>query len=198
MLYLMNAYQCVAITVGTKQLSNSEETKSITFRLPKRILEQVELEAEQNNVSENVLVKQILTNYVDWFRLSKGIGMIPITKESIRRMSEHLDAASITGIVADISSMIENFSTIRYGKYDFSTILDSLSMYVQMSNSQLIHLREGSNHRFLINHNLGITWSLILEQLFKTMFVKFMELSQIQFKTTDDSVIASVTLTSVD
>lgn len=87
MLYLMNAYQCVAITVGTKQLSNSEETKSITFRLPKRILEQVELEAEQNNVSENVLVKQILTNYVDWFRLSKGIGMIPITKESIRRMS---------------------------------------------------------------------------------------------------------------
>lgn len=115
MLYLMNAYQCVAITVGTKQLSNSEETKSITFRLPKRILEQVELEAEQNNVSENVLVKQILTNYVDWFRLSKGIGMIPITKESIRRMSEHLDAASITGIVADISSMIENFSTIRMG-----------------------------------------------------------------------------------
>lgn len=100
--------------MGAKQLPNSEETKSVTFRLPKRILEQVELEAEQNNVSENVLVKQILTNYVDWFRLSKGIGMMPITKESIRRMSEHLDAASITGIVVDISSMIENFSTIRY------------------------------------------------------------------------------------
>jgi len=181
--------------MGAKQLSNSEETKSITFRLPKRILEQVDLEAKQNNVSENVLVKQILTNYVDWFRLSKGIGMMPITKESLRKISEHLDAASISGIVGDISLMIESFSTMRYGKCDFNTILDSSSMYVQMSNSQLVHLREGHNHRFLISHNLGMTWSLVLEQLLGMMFAKFVDASQIKFRTTDDSVITSVTLT---
>ncbi len=184
--------------MGIEQLSNHEETKSITFRLPKRILEQVELEAEQNNISENVLVRQILTNYVDWFRLSKGIGMMPITKESLRKLSEHLDGTSINSIVNDISAMIKNFSIIRYGKYDLSTTLDSLSMYIQMSNSQLVHLREGNNHRFLISHNLGIMWSLVLEQLFKAIFGEFIDNSQIKFKTTDDSIIASVTLTSLD
>ena len=56
------------------QLSNGQEkTQSITFRLPHRILEQIELEAKQNNISENVLVKQILTNYVDLFRVTRGI-----------------------------------------------------------------------------------------------------------------------------
>ncbi len=197
MLYPTNAYLYVAIMMGVKQLSDHEETKSITFRLPKRILDQVEMEAGQNNVSENVLVRQILTNYVDWFRLSKGIGVIPITKESFRQLGEHLDGASINRIVQDISSMIKNFSTIRYGKYDLSTTLDSLSMYVQMSNSQLVHLREGNEHRFLISHNLGITWSLVLEQLVKAIFGEFIDSSQIKFKTSDDSIIASVTMTSL-
>lgn len=47
----------------------TQRTQSITFRLPKRILDQIELEAKQSNVSENALVKQNLTNYADWFRL---------------------------------------------------------------------------------------------------------------------------------
>lgn len=76
--------------MAIEQLFNNEKTQSITFRLPKRILEQIELEAKQNNVSENVLVKQILTNYVDWFRLSKGTGMIPITKESLQILGKNL------------------------------------------------------------------------------------------------------------
>lgn len=143
-----------------KQSSQHETTQSTTFRLPKRILEQIELEAKQNNVSKNVLVKQILTNYVDWFRLSKGTGMIPITKESFQKLSEHLDGTSINSIVENIASMIKTFSIIRYGKYDLSTIPDSLSLYIQMSNSQMIHLKEKNNHRFLINHNLGMNGRL--------------------------------------
>lgn len=181
------------------QLSdNQEKTQSITFRLPKRILNQIELEAKQNNISENVLVKQILTNYVDWFRLSKGTGMMPITKESLQNLSNNFDGTSINSIVDDISSLIRNFSIIRYGKYDLDTILDSLSMYIQMSNSQLIHLKDGSTRRFLINHNLGMTWSLVLEQLFKAIFGEFIDSSKIRFKTDDDSIIVSITMASLD
>lgn len=182
--------------MAIEQLSNNEKTQSITFRLPKRILEQIELEAKQNNVSENVLVKQILTNYVDWFRLSKGTGMIPITKESLQILGKNLDGTSINSIVENIVSMIKTFSIIRYGKYDLSTTLDSLSLYIQMSNSQMIHLKERNTHRFLINHNLGMTWSLVLEELFKTMFREFIYNANIKFKTTNDSIIASLVLES--
>lgn len=183
--------------MAIEQLFNNEKTQSITFRLPKRILEQIELESKQNNVSENVLVKQILTNYVDWFRLSKGTGMIPITKESLQKLSEHLDGTSINSIVENIASMIQTFSIIRYGKYDLSTTLDSLSIYIQMSNSQLVHLKERNTHRFLINHHLGMTWSLVLEELFKMLFREFIDDIHIKFKTTDNSIIASLVLESL-
>lgn len=189
---------CLATSMKAEQLSNHDATQSITFRLPKRILEQIELEAKQNSVSENVLVKQILTNYVDWFRLSKGTGMIPVTKESLRNLSEHLDGMSINSIVEDIFQMIKNFSIIRYGKYDLSTTLDSLSMYIQMSNSQMVHLKEESAHRFLITHSLGMIWSLVLEELFKTIFREFVNDVHIKFKTTDDSIIASLALESLN
>ncbi|WKT57348.1 hypothetical protein QVH35_08045 [Candidatus Nitrosotenuis chungbukensis] len=188
----------LASMIGIKQLSDRENTKSITFRLPKRILEQIELEAGQNNVSENVLVKQILTNYVDWFRLSKGTGMIPISKESFQMLTQNLDGTSIYDIVENIHLMIKNFGLIRYGRYDLKTAIESLSMYVQMSNFQLVHLKEENSHRFLITHSLGISWSLVLEQLINATFGEFIDPSQIKFKTTDDSIIASVTLPSLD
>lgn len=66
--------------------------------------------------------------------------------------------------------------------------------YVQMSNFQLVRLKEENDHRFLINHNMGIVWSLILEQLFKLVFGEFIDNSRIKFKTTDDSVIATMVL----
>ncbi|NDB51927.1 MAG: hypothetical protein EB170_02900 [Nitrosopumilaceae archaeon] len=139
-------------------------------------------------------MRQILTNYVDWFRLSKGTGMIPITKESLQKLSERLDNNSINHIVENISLLIKNFSIIRYGKYDLSTILDSLSMYIQMSNSQMVHLIEGNIHRFLISHNLGITWSLILEQMFKVVFIEFIDDSQIRFHCDNDSITITLVL----
>lgn len=177
-----------------EQLSTHEKTESITFRLPKRILEQIEQESRQNNVSENVLVKQILTNYVDWFRVTKGTGMIPISRESLKKQTQNLDGTWIHDIVEDIHSMIKNFGLIRYGRYDLKIAIESLLMYVQMSNFQLVHLKEEDNHRFLITHNLGMDWSLVLEQLFKTTFGEFIDSSQTRFKTTDDSIIASMML----
>ncbi|GKS67635.1 hypothetical protein YTPLAS73_11820 [Nitrosarchaeum sp.] len=123
--------------------------------------------------------------------------MMPFTKESLQILSEHLDGTSINSIVENIVSMIKTFSTIRYGRYDLGTTVNSLSLYIQMSNSQMVHMKEGNTHRFLINHNLGMTWSLVLEELFKMMFREFIHDTHIEFKTTDNSLIALLVLESL-
>jgi len=58
-----------------------ETTRSITYRLPARIVEELETEAMQKNISQNVLVKQILEKFVGWDRFADKIGMIPIPKK---------------------------------------------------------------------------------------------------------------------
>ena len=57
-----------------------EKTRSITYRLPERIVEELETEAMQKNISQNVLVKQILEKFIQWDRFADKIGMIPVPK----------------------------------------------------------------------------------------------------------------------
>jgi hypothetical protein len=123
------------MNMGYSQLPNNpEKTQNIPSRLTTRILEQLELEAGQSNVPDNVLVKQILTNYVNWTRLSNGIELLPITKDSFKKLAQ--------------------------------------------------------------NHDLGINFLLIMEELFKRVFAKFIHDDKIRFKTSNDSIVASVILDS--
>jgi hypothetical protein len=63
-----------------------------------------------------------------------------------------------------------------------------------MSNFVFVHLKDQNEHRFLINHQLGMMWSVILEELFKKTFSEFVDENYLKFKTADDSFIASITL----
>lgn len=169
-------------------------TESITFRLPKKILEQIELEARQNNISENVLVKQILTNYLDWTKLASGVGILPLTRESFKVLHKNLDFANIAAIVQSIQSLLKDFGIIKFGHWGPKEALESLMLYLQMSNFVFVHLKDQNEHRFLINHQLGMMWSVILEELFKKTFSEFVDENYLKFKTADDSLIASITL----
>ena len=48
-------------TVKRKQhIPKKEKTRTITYRLPEKIIEELETEAMQRGISQNVLVKQIV------------------------------------------------------------------------------------------------------------------------------------------
>jgi len=61
--------------------SKKETTRSITFRFPTKLVEGLGSEAEQKNVSLNVLVRQILEKYMQWDRFGDKIGVIPVPKK---------------------------------------------------------------------------------------------------------------------
>ena len=63
-----------------KHPQKKEKTRSITYRLPVQIVDELETEAMEKNISQNVLVKQILEKYVSWERFANKIGMIPVPK----------------------------------------------------------------------------------------------------------------------
>jgi len=53
-----------------------EETGTISYRLPSKLLDDLETEAREKNISQNVLVKQILMKYVRWERFAQKMGII--------------------------------------------------------------------------------------------------------------------------
>jgi hypothetical protein len=59
---------------------DSEKSENISFRVPKRNLDQLRQLANENQTSLNVLANQIFASYLDWTHNTPKADMVPVTK----------------------------------------------------------------------------------------------------------------------
>ena len=75
-------------------VNKKDPTRSITYRLSEKLVSELETEANQKGVSQNVLVKQILEKYVQWDRFSQKIGLIPVPVGILQSLGDDLEIVS--------------------------------------------------------------------------------------------------------
>ena len=176
--------------------TKKETTRSITYRLPSKIVEELETEAMHKNISQNVLVKQILEKYVNWDRFSDKIGMIPIPKGILDSLGAELVGEDINEIIKTVLPIIKDTVLFMKGKYDLKRCIETLEDYMRASGMKSDHRIEGELHHFIIQHELGMNWSFFTEQLLKEIFSQFMPNKNIKFQTTKNTVITTIELGS--
>jgi hypothetical protein len=177
-------------------LPKKETTRSITYRLPAKVVEELETEAMQKNVSHNVLVKQILEKYVTWDRFADKVGMIPVPKKILEVVGTNFDWVQIAQVIEAIRPVITESVLFMKGKCDLKRCIESLEDYMRASGMKSDHRVEEAMHHFIIQHELGIKWSLFTEQLLKEIFHEFMPQKNLKCQTTEKTVIASIELGS--
>lgn len=173
-----------------------EATRSITYRLPAKIVEEMETEAMQKNISHNVLVKQVLEKYLVWDRFADKIGIIPVPKKILETIGAHFDWIQINQVIESIKPVIKESVMFMKGKYDLKRCIETLEDYMRASGMLSDHRVEGSLHHFVIQHHLGVKWSLFTEQLLKEIFAEFLPDQKIKCQTTESTVIATIALGS--
>ncbi|MBA4458907.1 MAG: hypothetical protein VW081_00830 [Nitrosopumilus sp.] len=184
--------------VSDRQVHNQkkESTRSITYRLPEKLVNELETEATMKSISQNVLVKQILEKYVQWDRFSDKIGMIPVPKAIVESLGSELDGKYIDEIITMIFPLIKDSVMFIKGGYDLKRCIETLEDYMKASGMNSDHRVEGGKHIFLIQHELGTKWSVFTEQLLTQIFRSFMPEKELKFQTTDSTVIMTVELGS--
>jgi hypothetical protein len=176
--------------------SKKETTRSITYRLPEKLVNELETESTQKGISQNVLVRQILDKYVQWDRFSNKIGMIPVPKGILESLGGELDGRDIDEIINIVFPMIKDSVMFVKGGYDLKRCIETLEDYMKASGMNSDHRVEGDVHSFLIQHDLGMKWSVFTEQLLSQVFRSFLPDKDLKFQTTDSTVILSVSLGS--
>ncbi len=176
--------------------SKKEKTRSITYRLPAYVVAELETEATQKNISQNVLVKQILEEYVKWDRFGEKIGMIPVPKDILTSLGEEMEGKDISEIIKTLVPVIKDSVMFMKGGYDIKRCIETLEDYIRASGMKSDHRTEGDVHHFIIQHELGIKWSFFTEQLLKEIFYQFVPEKNLKFQTTKNTVIASIPLGS--
>lgn len=173
-----------------------ETTRSITYRFPSKIVDELETEAMQKNISHNVLVKQILEKYLVWDRFADKIGMIPVPKGILAELGKEMSGTDINRVINTIVPLIKESVMFMKGSYDLKRCIETLEDYMRASGMISDHRVEGAIHHFIIQHDLGLKWSFFTEQLFKEIFHEFLPNKALKIQTTEKTTIASIELGS--
>jgi hypothetical protein len=190
------------------QSGQSKKTRSVTFRLDSSILEELQHEADQKEISLNVSVNQILKRYCQWDRYESRIGMMPVPKIILSSLIDKaISMAKDNGIqniepyrdeiikqAAEIAFSLMKDSVLYMKKnYNLWMVLSVLEEYMKVSGIKADHKIEARKHVFLIQHELGENWSLFTKELLTLIFENLAKV-RIECNITPNTTIAEVIL----
>lgn len=174
--------------------TKKEKTRSVTYRLPVKLVEEIETEAMNNNISHNVMARQILEKYIRWDRFADKIGIIPVPKKILDSLGMSMSSEDINEIINVIKPVIKDTVLFIKGKYDLKRCIETLEDYMHASGMKSDHRVEGALHYFIIQHELGSNWSLFTQQLLQEIFHEFLPDIEMKCETTESTIIATIPL----
>tara|TARA_B100001079_G_C16324321_1_gene476090 strand:- start:484 stop:1068 length:585 start_codon:yes stop_codon:yes gene_type:complete len=173
-----------------------EETGTISYRLPSKLLDDLETEAREKNISQNVLVKQILMKYVRWERFAQKMGIIPVPQKILESLGGDMSHKDVLKIIDVLFISIKDSVMLMKGGYDLKRTIETLEDYMRSSGMESDHRIEGELHHFIIQHKMGMQWSIFTELLLRRVFTEFEKENDLTFQTTESTVIATIPLGS--
>jgi uncharacterized protein (UPF0216 family) len=193
------------------QRDKPKKSQSITFRLDSHTIDELQREADQNQISLNVLVNQALKRYSDWDRYENRIGMMPVPKAMLTSLIDKaIDMAKKNGIkeqdigpfrdqiikqAAEVAFVIMKDAVLFMKKqYNLWVVLAVLQEYLKVSGINSDHrIEAGRKHVFVIQHELGENWSLFTKELLKLIFENLAKVKA-DVNVTANMTVAEVTL----
>lgn len=194
---------------GTGNASQSKKTRSITFRLDSSVIDELQAEADNREISLNVLVNQVLKRYSEWDRYETKIGMMPVPKIILSSLIDKAIAVARSSGIKDIDryrdEIIREAAQIAFGlmkdsvlfmkrQYNLWVVLAVLEEYMKVSGIKADHKLEGARkHVFIIQHELGENWSLFTKELLALIFQNLANV-RAEFSVTSNTTVAEVVL----
>jgi hypothetical protein len=179
-----------------KHSIEKKPTRSTSYRLPEEILNELQTEAQEKNISENVLVKQILEKHVKWDRIEEVVGMIPVPHGLLKIIGKEMTENQIDDLVEKLYPVIMDSTMFSKGGDDLERTIEMLEDFMRASGLNSDHRVEGPIHHFIIQHGLGTTWSVFIEKLLRKIFASKTSDLELTYQITDTTVVASVPLGS--
>jgi hypothetical protein len=194
---------------STEGISQSKKTRSVTFRLDSSVIDELQNEADNREISLNVLVNQVLKRYSEWDRFENKIGMMPVPKVILSSLIDRAISVAKNNGIKDIDryrdEIIKQAAQLAFGlmkdsvlfmkrQYNLWVVLAVLEEYMKVSGIKADHKIEGSRkHVFIIQHELGENWSLFTKELLTMIFQNLANVKA-EINTTSNTTVAEVVL----
>jgi hypothetical protein len=195
-------------TLGAESTSQ-KKTRSVTFRLDSSVVDELQSEADNREISLNVLINQVLKRYSEWDRFENKIGMMPVPKVILSSLIDKAISVARSSGIKDIEryrdeiikesaetafALMKDSVLFMKRQYNLWVVLSVLEEYMKVSGIKADHRLEGSRkHVFIIQHELGENWSLFTKELLALIFQNLANVKA-EFSVTSNTTIAEVVL----
>jgi hypothetical protein len=190
------------------QRGRTKKTRTVTFRVDSRIIDGLQREADNNGISLNILVNQLLKRYYDWGKYESKLNMIPVPKVmlssgidmsvdiareiDIKRTEEYRN--KIVRHAAEIAfDAMKDAVLLMKNQYNLWDVLEVLRQYMRASGIKADHRIAGRKNIFVIQHEMGENLSLFTQELLKLIFERLAKV-KIESKITPNTTVVEVTL----
>ena len=187
----------------------SKKSRSVTFRLDLKVIDELQTEADNMEISLNVLVNQVLKRYAEWDRYENKIGMMPVPRVILSHLVDKCMSVAKSSGIKDVNhyrdeiikqaaelafTLMKDSGLFMKKQYNLWVGLSVLEEYMKVSGIKSDHKLEGSRkHVFIIQHELGENWSLFTKELLALIFEKLANVKA-EINVTPNTTIAEVVL----
>lgn len=173
---------------GTKK----KGTSVMSFRLDEDIVEALRREAEEEEVSLNVLANHVFRRYVEWERDAQKVGFIPVTRELLMALMTEVDGRKIEDIIKRIGKNIFKAQILyMQNNYDLDSFLKWMEATNRISGFAQKHVVDGKTHEYIIQHELNMNWSVYMKTLYE-MILDDVYKKQVEFEVTPSTVVFKI------
>ena len=170
----------------------TKNTETASFRLDSDSLEKLRREAQDNDLSLNQLLNQVIGNHVNFRSVAKSAGFMAIPKSVLKRIMRKFSEDEATEIGREHSEKdAESILCMLRNEFNVDDFLDTIEYWVRDANFSIRHDIENDIHRYVIQHDLGKNWSLYMSE-FISQTIEKMTQRKVGTRITDNTVAFTV------
>ena len=160
--------------------NKTRKTATITFRFDQELIDRLQNEAKNHQISTNTLATQALRRFLEWDIFQPRIGLISLVKPVFIKIFENLKEKEVIEMASTLAKdEVRGIATYMKGEINVDSFMSWFEMQMANCSVQVIHMIDKGFHTFVMKHDLGKNWSLynktIFELIFEEMFKKKIE-----------------------
>ena len=136
-------------------MKDVKKSNNLSSRIDIETYAQLIDKANLKGISLNSLVNSILKRYLVWDQFSLEMGLVPITKRTLKKIFREMDDETIKKIAKDVGGTVpQELIYLSYDKFDFNNLMKM----IEISDSRFGPVRH-TEKKFDTQHKYH-TWNL--------------------------------------
>lgn len=142
--------------------------------MPDHVRERLNAEAELSGVSTNTLIAKIVTRHVEWDRFVADTGFVVSTKPFLRALLQEAKEERIKELASTVcKAAFRDAIIFIHGELNFHNTLRTMDQWLLASNIPFRHVINKSTCKYVVQHDLGMKWTLYFLTLLNSMLNEF-------------------------